>query len=34
MGSAARNFVSSVFRDVGLRDVLVSERDTRLTSAF
>jgi hypothetical protein len=34
--TAAPNFVSSVFRDVGLPDVLVSDRnrDTRLTSAF
>jgi hypothetical protein len=32
--TAARNFVSSVFRDVGLPDVLVSDRDTRFTSAF
>jgi hypothetical protein len=31
---AARNFVASVFRDVGLPDVLVSDRDTRFTSAF
>jgi transposase InsO family protein len=29
-----RNFVSSVFCDVGLPDVLVSDRDTRFTSAF
>ncbi len=32
--TAARNFVPSVFRDVGLPDVLVSDRDTRFTSAF
>ena len=32
--TAARNFVASVFRDVGLQDVLVSDRDTRFTSAF
>jgi hypothetical protein len=32
--TAARNFVSSVFRDVGLPEVLVSDRDTRFTSAF
>ena len=31
---AARNFVHSVFRDVGLPDVLVSDRDPRFTSAF
>ena len=31
---AARNFVASVFRDVGLPDALVSDRDTRFTSAF
>ena len=31
--TAARNFVASVFRDVGLPDVLVSDRDTRFTSA-
>jgi hypothetical protein len=31
---AARNFVGSVFRDVGLPDVLVTDRDTRFTSAF
>ena len=30
---AARSFVGSVFRDVGLPDVLVSDRDTRFTSA-
>ncbi len=30
--TAARNFVSSVFRDVGLPDVLA--RDTRFASAF
>ena len=29
-----RNLVGSVFRDVGLPDVLVSDRDTRFTSAF
>ena len=32
--TAARNFVTSVFRDMGLPDVLVSDRDTRFTSAF
>jgi hypothetical protein len=32
--TAARNFVGSVFRDVGLPDVLVSDRDTRFTSVF
>ncbi len=32
--TAARNFIASVFRDVGLPDVLVSDRDTRFTSAF
>jgi transposase InsO family protein len=32
--TAARNFVASVFRDVGLPGVLVSDRDTRFTSAF
>jgi hypothetical protein len=32
--TAARNFVASVFRDVGLQDVLVSDRNTRFTSAF
>ena len=34
--TAARNFVSSLFRDVGLQDsdVLVSDRDIRFTSAF
>jgi hypothetical protein len=32
--TAARNFVASVFRDVGLPDVLVSDRDTRFTSAL
>ena len=31
---AARNFVASVFRNVGLPDVLVSDRDPRFTSAF
>ena len=30
---AARNLVGSVFHDVGLPDVLVSDRDTRFTSA-
>ncbi len=32
--TAARNFVSSVFRDVSLPDMLVSDRHTRFTSAF
>ena len=32
--TAASNFVGSVFRDVGLPDVLVSDRDTRFTSEF
>ena len=32
--TAARNFVTSVFRDMELPDVLVSDRDTRFTSAF
>jgi hypothetical protein len=32
--TAARNFVASVFHDVGLPDVLVSDSDTRFTSAF
>ncbi len=32
--TAARNFVVSVFRDVGLPDLLVLDRDTRFTSAF
>jgi hypothetical protein len=32
--TGARNFVASVFRNVGLPDVLVSDRDTRFTSAF
>jgi hypothetical protein len=32
--TAAHNYVGSVFRDVGLPDVLVSDRDTRFTSAF
>jgi hypothetical protein len=32
--TAARNFVASVFRDVGLPEVLVSDRDMRFTSAF
>ena len=31
---AADNFVASVFRDVGLPDTLVSDRDTRFTSEF
>ena len=31
---AAVNFISSVFRDVGLPDVIVSDRDTRFTSGF
>ncbi len=31
---AARNFVGSVFREVGLPDVLVSDRNTRFTSVF
>ncbi len=31
---AARNFVNSVFRDVGLPDTIVSDRDTRFTSSF
>jgi hypothetical protein len=31
---AARNFLCSVFRDVGLPDTLVSDRDTRFTSSF
>jgi hypothetical protein len=31
---AARNFVGSVFRDVGLPDTLVSDRDARFTSSF
>ena len=31
---AARNFVGSLFRDVGLPDVLVQDSDTRFTSAF
>ena len=31
---AADNFISSVFRDVGLPDVIVSDRDTRFTSGF
>ncbi len=31
---AAVNFISSVFRDVGLPDVIVSDRDTRFTSSF
>ena len=30
----ARNFIASVFRDVELPGVLVSDRDTRFTSAF
>ena len=32
--AAAINFMSSVFRDVGLPDALVSDRDTRFTSEF
>ncbi len=32
--TAARNFDSSVFRDVGLPDVFISDRNTRFTSAF
>ena len=32
--TAAWNFLPSVFRDLGLPDVLVSDRDTRFTSAF
>ncbi len=32
--TAARNYVGSVIRDVGLPDVLVSDRDTRFTRAF
>ncbi len=32
--TAARNHVGSVFRDVGLPDVLVSDRNTRFISAF
>ena len=32
--TAADNFVRSVFRDVGLPDVLVSDRDPRFTSDF
>ncbi len=32
--AAATNFMSSVFRDVGLPDILVSDRDTRFTSEF
>ncbi len=32
--AAATNFMSSVFRDVGLPDTLVSDRDTRFTSEF
>jgi hypothetical protein len=31
--TATRNFVASVFRDLGLEDVLVSDSDTRFTSA-
>ena len=31
---AADNFIASVFRDVGLPDTLVSDRDTRFTSEF
>ncbi len=32
--AAATNFMSSVFRDVGLLDTLVSDRYTRFTSEF
>ncbi len=32
--TAARNYVGLAFRDVGLTDVLVSDRGTRFTSAF
>ena len=32
--TAARNFVTSVFRDMGLPDVLALDRDTRFTSAI
>ena len=32
--TAASNFVGSVFRDLGLPDVLVSDWDTRFTSEF
>ena len=32
--TAAHNFVASVFRNVGLPEVFVSDRDTRFTSAF
>ncbi len=32
--AATTNFMSSVFRDVGLPDTLVSDRDTRFTSEF
>ena len=32
--TAARNFISLVFSDVGLPGVLVSDRNTRFTSAF
>jgi hypothetical protein len=31
---AARNFVLSVFRDIGLPDVLDLDSETRFTSAF
>jgi len=31
---AARNFVASVFRDVGLPDTIVSDRDCRFTAEF
>jgi hypothetical protein len=32
--TAARSFVALAFRNVGLPDVLVSDRDMRFTSAF
>jgi hypothetical protein len=32
--ATASNFISLVFRDVGLPDTLVSDRDTRFTSEF
>ncbi len=32
--AAATNFMSSEFRDVGLPDTLISDRDTRFTSEF
>jgi hypothetical protein len=32
--TAAHNYVGSVFRDVGLPDVLVSDRDTSFTCTF